>query len=165
VRYAGDRCAKLPHGLLTTSPAIVIDTGNYYPSRDGRITEVDERLAESAWVAQVLGRSVVKAFDNFVAASLATRAVPAGTAGRICLAVAGDEIPAKEAVLRFIDGVGFDGIDAGTLGDSWRQQPGAPAYCRDLDTKGLMAAVAEANPALIGTCRARADEMARPYFA
>ncbi len=78
---------QLPHGLLTTSPAVVIDTGNYYPSRDGRITEIDEGLAESAWVAKVLGRPVVKAFNNIVAPNLATRAVPAGTPGRICLAV------------------------------------------------------------------------------
>ncbi|NMG77727.1 NAD(P)-binding domain-containing protein [Aromatoleum diolicum] len=156
---------QLPLGFLVATSAVVVDTGNYYPSRDGRISEIDGGLAESAWVARVLGRPVVKAFNNIVAPSLATRAVQAGSPGRICLAVAGDEIPAKEIILRLIDAIGFDAIDAGTLAESWRQQPGAPAYCRDLGTEGLKAALADANPALIDTYRAQADEVARPYFA
>jgi 8-hydroxy-5-deazaflavin:NADPH oxidoreductase len=50
--------------------------------------------------------------------------VPAGMPRRICLSVAGDETRAKERVLDLIDALGFDGIDAGTLAVSWRQQPG-----------------------------------------
>jgi predicted dinucleotide-binding enzyme len=41
--------------------------------------------------------------------------------------------------------LGFDGIHAGTLADSWRQHPGTPAYCRDLDADGLKAALAQAD--------------------
>lgn len=154
---------QLPRGLLDATSAVVVDTGNYYPSRDGRIAEIDRGLAESAWVA-VLGCPVVQAFNNIIAPSLAARAVRSGSPGRICRAVAGDESPTKMALLRLIDAIGFDGLDAGTLADSWRQQPGTPAYCRDLDTDGLKAALAEADPALIDTYRARADEIARPYF-
>jgi 8-hydroxy-5-deazaflavin:NADPH oxidoreductase len=155
---------QLPRGLLNATSAVVVHTGNYYPSRDGRVFEIDGGLTESAWVAQVLGRPVVKAFNNIVAPSLATRAVQAGSPGRICLAVAGDEIPAKKTILRLIDAIGFDAIDAGTLAESWRQQPGTPAYCRDLDKEALRAALEEADPALIGTYRDQADEIARPYF-
>jgi predicted dinucleotide-binding enzyme len=64
-------------------------------------------------------------------------------------------------VLRLIDALGFDGMDAGTLADSWRQQPGTPAYCRDLDIKGLKAALAKADAAQVATYRAQADEAAR----
>src|SRR4051794_39310017 len=53
--------AELPRDLFSTTSAIVVDTGNYYPSRDGRIAEIDNGLAESQWVSQVLGRPVVKA--------------------------------------------------------------------------------------------------------
>ena len=68
-------------------------------------------------------------------------------------------------MLRLIDALGFDAIDAGTLADSWRQQPGTPAYCRDLDVNGLKAALAEADAAQIAAYRTQADEAARAYFA
>lgn len=59
----------------------------------------------------------------------------------------------------------LDGIDAGTLADSWRQRPGTPAYCRDLDAGRLKAALAQADAGQIADYRARADEVARPHFA
>jgi predicted dinucleotide-binding enzyme len=156
---------RLPRDVLAASSAVVVDTGNYYPSRDGRIAEIEDGLTDSEWVARVLGVPVVKAFNNIVADSLATRGVLAGTPGRICLSVAGDQPRAKELVLGLIDALGFDGIDAGTLAESWRQQPGSPAYCRDLDADGLRAALAQADAGQIAGYRAQADEAARPYFS
>jgi 8-hydroxy-5-deazaflavin:NADPH oxidoreductase len=157
----------LPRHLFAGVPddVIIVDTGNYYPSRDGRIAEIEGGLADSEWVARVLGRPVVKAFNNIGADSLARRGLPAGTPGRICLSVAGDERRAKQGVLGLLDAMGFDGLDAGPLADSWRQQPGTPAYCRDLDTAGLKAALAQADAGEIARYRAEADEAARPYFA
>jgi 8-hydroxy-5-deazaflavin:NADPH oxidoreductase len=156
---------RLPRDILAASSAVVVDTGNYYPSRDGRIAEIDDGSTDSEWVARVLGVPVVKAFNNIVAPSLATRGVPAGNPGRICLSVAGDQPLAKELVLGVIDALGFDGIDAGTLAESWRQQPGTPAYCRDLDAEALKAALAQADAGQIPGYRAQADEAARPYFS
>jgi len=155
---------ELPRDILAASSAVVVDTGNYYPSRDGRIAEIEDGLAESEWVARALGVPVVKAFNNIVAPSLAARGVPAGTPGRICLSVAGDETRDKERVLEVIDALGFDGIDAGTLAESWRQHPGTPAYCRDLDAEGLEAALRQADVGRIADYRAEADEAARAYF-
>lgn len=155
----------LPRDILAASSAVVVDTGNYYPSRDGRIAGIEDGLAESERVARVLGVPVVKAFNNIVATSLATRGVPAGTPGRVCLSVAGDDPRAKAVVLGLLDALGFDGIDAGTLADSWRQHPGTPAYCRDLDAPGLEAALARADAGEIARYRAESDEAARPYFA
>src|SRR5437763_12439548 len=88
---------ELPRDILAATPAVVVDTGNYYPSRDGRIAEIDGGLTDSEWVARVLGRPVVKAFNNIVAESLAKRGVPADTPGRICLSVAGDDERANQA--------------------------------------------------------------------
>ena len=82
---------ELPRGLFAVSTAVVVDTGNYYPARDGRIDAIDEGLTDSEWVAQVLGRPVVKAFNNILAASLDSRGTPEGTPGRVCLSVAGDD--------------------------------------------------------------------------
>jgi predicted dinucleotide-binding enzyme len=158
---------ELPRDILAATPTTVVDTGNYYPSRDGRIAEIEDGLTDSEWVARVLGVPVVKAFNNIVADSLTTRGVPAGTPGRVCLSVAGDEPRAKELVLGLFEALGFDGfdgIDAGTIADSWRQQPGTPAYCRDLDVNGLQDALAQADSGQIADYRAQADEAARPYF-
>ena len=155
---------QLPRDILATTSAVVVDTGNYYPSRDGHIAEIDGGLTDSEWVARVLGRPVVKAFNNIVATSLSTRGAPAGAPGRICLSVAGDDPRAKEVVLGLIDALGFDGIDAGALADSWRQHPGTPAYCRDLDAAGLKAALAQADANQAARYRSEADEAARPFF-
>lgn len=156
---------QLPRDILAATSAVVVDTGNYYPARDGRIAEIDGGLTDSEWVARVLGVPVVKAFNNIGAGSLATRGVPAGTPGRTCLSVAGDDPRAKKLVLGLIDAIGFDGIDAGTLAHSWRQHPGTPAYCRDLDAGGLKAALAQADAEQIAGYRAQADEDASASFA
>ena len=158
----------LPRTLFANRPSrvVIIDVANYHPElRDGRIDAIDRGMLDSEWVAHQIGRPVIKAFNNIVANSLATRGVPAGTPGRICLSVAGDDLRAKAKVIRLIDTLGFDAIDAGALADSWRQQPGTPAYCRDLDINGLKAALAKADASQIATYRAQADEAARAYFA
>jgi len=102
-------------------------------------------MTESRWVALQLGRPVVKAFNNIRAQHLLELGRPAGTPGRIALPVAGDDDSAKAVVLRLIDELGFDGVDAGGLDESWRQQPGAPVYGTDLDADGVRRALAKAS--------------------
>jgi 8-hydroxy-5-deazaflavin:NADPH oxidoreductase len=139
----------LPVGLFdgVEDRVVVVDTGNYYPrQRDGRIDGIERGLTESRWVARQLGRPVVKAFNNIFARHLMERGRPAGTPGRIALPVAGDDPRAKAVVLRLVDELGFDGVDAGGLDDSWRQQPGTPVYGTDLDAGGVRRALSEAGP-------------------
>ena len=139
----------LPAGLFDEAAAgvVVVDTGNYYPrQRDGRIEAIEAGLTESQWVAQQLGRPVIKAFNNIYAQHLLDRGKPAGTPGRIALPVAGDDPAAKAVVLRVVEELGFDGVDAGTLEESWRQQPGTPVYAADLDAAGVRQALAQASP-------------------
>jgi predicted dinucleotide-binding enzyme len=145
----------LPKGLFRGLPeaVIVVDTGNYYPSfRDGRIDAIESGMTESGWVAQQLGRPVLKAFNNIIAHSLAEGGLPAGAKGRIALPVAGDDRRAKAVVIDLIDALGFDGIDSGSLDQSWRQQPGTPVYCTDLDVDGVRRGLSQAD-------RARAPEL------
>lgn len=139
----------LPRGVLDGAApgAVVVDTGNYYPKqRDGRIEGIESGLTESPWVSQQLGHPVVKAFNNIYARHLLERGQPAGTPGRIALPVAGNDPAAKAKVMRLIDQLGFDAVDAGTLDESWRQQPGTPVYTADLDADGVRRALAEARP-------------------
>jgi predicted dinucleotide-binding enzyme len=138
----------LPKDLFAGVPddVVVVDTGNYYPrERDGRIDEIEAGMTESRWVEHQLGRPVVKAFNNIYSKHLLESGRPAGTPGRIALPVAGDDARAKQVVLRLIDELGFDGVDAGGLDDSWRQQPGTPVYGTDFDANGIRRALAEAK--------------------
>ena len=140
----------LPKDLLKNLPAnaIVIDTCNYYPAhRDGQIAELDNGTPESVWVAQHINHPVIKLFNNIISMSLADEGKPKGTPGRIALPVAGDDTAAKTRLIALLDQMGFDGLDAGTLGESWRQQPGTPAYCTNLDLATLPGALAAANKA------------------
>ena len=112
---------------------MIIDASNYYPQqRDGRIAGIEDGLTESGWVEHQLGRPVIKAFNTILAKHLLDGGKPAGAAGRIALAVAGDDPIAKAAAMRLIDQIGFDTVDAGPIGESWRQQPGSPGYLKDL---------------------------------
>lgn len=124
---------------------VVVDTGNYYPQRDGRIAEIEEGLTESRWVERQLGRPVIKAFNTIYARHLLERGKPAGSEGRIALPVAGDDEAAKAVVMRLIDELGFDPLDAGGLDESWKQQPGTPIYGTDLNAEDARRALSEAS--------------------
>jgi 8-hydroxy-5-deazaflavin:NADPH oxidoreductase len=140
----------------------VIDTGNYHPElRDGRIDAIDRGMLDSQWVAQQIGRPVIKAFNNILAMSLLEKGVPRGTTGRIGLSVAGDSLDAKAAALRLVDDLGFDPVDGGDVDNSWRQQPGTPAYCRDLDAPALRRALAAADRSRIAEYRAEEEARIR----
>lgn len=140
--------AELPKDLFDTVPqhVPVIDTGNYYPGlRDPQIPEIDAGMAHSVWVSKQLGRPVIKAFNNILAYSLAELGRSQGSAGRLAIAVAGDDVKSKQIVMDVVNETGFDPVDAGSLDESWRQQPGTPAYCCDYDAettrKGIAGAV------------------------
>src|ERR687893_1968228 len=136
--------ADLFEGLA--ADVVVIDTGNYYPQqRDGRIEDIEKGTTESRWVEQQLGRPVTKAFNTIYARHLLERGQPAGTPRRIALPVAGDDAKAKSVVLRLVDELGVDGVDAGRLDEAWRQQPGTPVYGTDLDADGVRKALKQAK--------------------
>jgi predicted dinucleotide-binding enzyme len=160
--------ADLPRGLFANVPSsvVVIDTGNYHPElRDGRIDAIDRGMLDSQWVAQQIGRPVIKAFNNIFHKSLLEKGVPRGTTGRIALSVVGDSSAAKAAVLRLVDDLGFDSVDGGDLDNSWRQQPGTPAYCRDLEAAALRRALAEADRSRIDEYRAEEEARIRRHIA
>ena len=139
---------QLPSDLFKGVPesVVVVDTGNYYPrKRDGRIDGIENGMLESRWVEQQLHRPVVKAFNNIYWEHLLEKGQPKGTPGRIALPVAGDDPAAKAVVLQLMDELGFDGVDAGGLDESWRQQPDTPVYGADLDTEGVRRALEKAS--------------------
>lgn len=139
---------SLPKALFAGVPkdVVVVDTNNYYPQqRDGRIDDIENGMVESRWVEKQLGHPVVKAFNNIYAEHLDKLGRPRGDAQRIALPVAGDDPAAKAVVFRLLDELGFEGVDAGDLDESWRQQPGTPVYATDLNAEGVRHALAKAT--------------------
>lgn len=138
--------AELPKDLFRELPAnvVVADTGNYYPMRDAKIEALDQGQVESVWVAEQLGRPIIKAFNNLLSQTLVEAGTEPGTPGRIAISVAGDDDQAKKLVADLINDTGFDTVDTGPLAESWRQQPGTPAYCTELTAPELTQALAAA---------------------
>jgi predicted dinucleotide-binding enzyme len=140
--------AQLPANLFAeaTPELAIVDTCNYYPQqRDGRIDAIESGMPESCWVEQQIGHPVIKAFNNIYAEHLMNLGKPSGAAGRIALPVAGDDGAAKSVVMRLVDELGFDAVDAGGIEESWRQQPGTPVYTKDFDAESVRRALSQAT--------------------
>jgi predicted dinucleotide-binding enzyme len=150
---------KIRH-LIAALPedVVVIDTSNYYPGRDGQIAAIDAGQTESEWVSEQLGRSIVKAWNAIGAHSFAINGKPEGHAERIAIPVAADQQQHRDIGIALVNETGFDGYDAGTLAESWRQQPAAPAYTTDLT-------YAEMGPALAAAERDRLPKRRDLTFA
>ncbi len=143
------KVAELPGDLLAGAApgAVVIDTNNYYPGRDGRIGAIeDDGSTESEWVQVQLGAPVVKAFNGIYAAKIVDAAKPAGAEGRLALPISGDDDAAKATVAALIDDIGFDVVDDGPIAQSWRQQPGSPSYGAAVGAEELRELLAAASP-------------------
>ncbi len=110
----------------------VLDTGNYYPQRDGHIGALDAGALTSSGLLQrdLPDAHVVKVFNNIYFRHLASLARPSGAADRSALPIAGDDAAAKAAVTEYLDSIGYDAVDGGPLSTTWRQEPGTPAYGR-----------------------------------
>ncbi len=138
----------------------VLDTGNYYPQRDGQIAPLDSgELTDSEYLARHLpGAHVVKVFNNIFFKHLAHLARPAGAPDRSYLPVAGDDA-AVAAVASFLDSIGYGTAGYGPLTAGWRQQPGTPAYGTPYgameDEKGTPAGEAVIRAALAAATRER----------
>jgi len=110
----------------------VLDTSNYYPSRDGRIAELDSHVVTTSELVQrhFEGVDIVKAFSNILAHHIPQLARTSGAPDRSTLPVASDNPHASSEVIALINRLGFDAINTGSLAESWRFEPDAAAYTR-----------------------------------
>jgi predicted dinucleotide-binding enzyme len=130
-----------PFIKTVSSGVVIVDTSNYIPLLNGTIQEIEDGLALSEWVSQQLTIPVIKAFNNMTSYGMANNGKSRGAADRIALPVSGDDAKRKRVIMELVDELGFDGFDAGSLKESWRQDIGEPAYCTDsslLELPGLL---------------------------
>jgi 8-hydroxy-5-deazaflavin:NADPH oxidoreductase len=126
---------------------VVIATINYFPQRDGRIAEIDDGTTTAPGILQAhLPTShVVRAFSMVDAADMSGDGHPKGDPKRRALALAGDDPAAKRVVARLYEECGFDALDLGGLDESWRVDPGQPAFVTRQTLAELEANVAKAK--------------------
>ncbi|MEJ7925640.1 NAD(P)-binding domain-containing protein [Sphingobium sp. AN641] len=160
-----ERLSTVRH-LLANVPedTVVIDTANYYPARDGKIDSIEAGQVESLWVVEQLGRPVAKAWNAIGARSFREYGKAPGSPDRIAIPVAADRAVDREVAMRLVDETGFDPVDAGSIADSWRQQPGSPVYCTDLDKEELAAALPTAEKARLPIRRELVAAVAQDRF-
>lgn len=135
---AGDIVSlSIPLAVFEALPAdklvgkMVLDQTNYYPGIGNfRRADLDKGGLTSSELVQrhLQGAKVVKGVHNLGWIHIEHNARPKGDAERTTLPIAGDDAAAKAAVTRFIEDVGYDVIDAGSLAESWRIEPNTPIY-------------------------------------
>lgn len=136
-------------GVVASLPAetILVDTSNYYPGLNGQIEELNAGKTQAVWVAEQLGRPVVKAWNAVLAEVLKDPVRPSA------LPIVGDNAEHKQVVTSLVSDTGFTAVDAGTLSEGWRQEPGSPAYCTSLTADELRQALTQAKPELLAERR------------
>jgi len=136
---------QVPAGPLAGK--VVIATINYFPGRLGHVAAIDNGTTTAPGVLQahLPASRVVRAFSMINAAEMSGDGHPAGDPRRRALALAGDDADAKRLAARLYDQFGFDAVDIGGLAESWRLDPGQPAFVTRQNAEQLKANVARAT--------------------
>jgi predicted dinucleotide-binding enzyme len=133
---------SIPFGKYKSLPAesfrgkIVMDSNNYYPSRDGHFVELDnDTTSSSEMLAKHLtGARIVKAFNTIWSEHLKTQgnsSLPLEQ--RRVIFIAGDDPQAKATVVKLIESIGFAALDTGSLHEGGKlQQPDTRIYNKTL---------------------------------
>ncbi|MFB9080622.1 NADPH-dependent F420 reductase [Flavobacterium procerum] len=132
---------------------IIIDTGNYYPVRDGSIDEILEGKPESIWVSEKLGLPVAKAWNSVGAAVLKNNGYPSGMQERLAVPFAAADENSSKVVKQLIEETGFDPYYVGNLQESYRFQPGQPSYSTSLNLAEIKKAIEQAHSSLNAALR------------
>jgi 8-hydroxy-5-deazaflavin:NADPH oxidoreductase len=126
---------------------VVIATINYFPQRDGPIPEIDNGVTTAPGLLQahLPASRVVRAFNMINAGEMSGDGHPEGDPKRRALALSGDDPAAKQLVANLYNEFGFDALDIGGLDESWRLDPGQPAFVVRQNLADLKANVARAE--------------------
>ena len=133
---------SIPFGKYKSLPAdafngkIVIDSNNYYPSRDGNFPELDQGKTTSSelQVSHLHGARLVKAFNTIWFEHLKSQGnTNLPVEDRRAIFFAGDDADANHVVSKLIEEIGFAPVDTGSLHEGGKiQQPGSPIYNKEL---------------------------------
>jgi predicted dinucleotide-binding enzyme len=127
-----NRSLDLPYSSF--SGRIIIDALNYWPAIDGVIAELDGISQGTSEVVAARNPAArwVKSLNHLGYHDMDEHARPSSDPTRRAIAVASDDSDAKRFVSAFIDSVGFDPVDAGSLADGIHLQTGTEVFGREL---------------------------------
>ena len=120
VTEAADQIAAVAAGK------IVIDVTNPY-GPEGPLDLGGEGSSEVV-AERLLGTRLVKCFNTIHWTRLRDEGRPEGDPRRLAVFVAGDDDAAKATVAGLASDAGFDAVDAGSLRDGRRLEPGGPVF-------------------------------------
>ena len=133
------------HKFRTLDPAglagkHVLDTMNYWRDTNGDMPELEDAPSSSEMVhAHIPGARLAKSLNHIGYHELELDARPAGAAGRRALAVASDDKDTRDLVLGFVERLGFDAVDGGSLARGAAFEPGTAIFTGSYDESGLQA--------------------------
>ncbi|HEV3282093.1 MAG TPA: NAD(P)-binding domain-containing protein [Acidimicrobiales bacterium] len=122
------RFRELPRDLFAGK--ILVDAMNYWNEIDG----ADEELASAPMGTSVVVQQhfpsarVVKSLNHLGYFKFDQGRRPRGAPDRLAMAAAGNDPVAVAAVMQLIDRLGFDAVEAGSLGAGAALQPGGPVF-------------------------------------
>lgn len=129
---------------------VAIDVMNYWAPTDGRIEDFEGSLSSSEVVQRHLRQThVVRTLNHLGYHELVENALPAGHASRQALAIAGDDAAARKLVAAFIDRLGFDPVDAGSLHHARSMDVGTPIFGARLTRTAMEEALNAIAPASV----------------
>jgi predicted dinucleotide-binding enzyme len=122
------RFRELPRDLFAGK--ILVDAMNYWEQIDGADKELATAPSGTSFVVQAHFPSsrVVKSLNHLGYFKFEQGRRPQGAPDRLAMAVAGDDPLAVADVMQLIDRLGFDAVDAGSLGAGLALQPGGPVF-------------------------------------
>lgn len=133
------------HKFRTLDPAglagkHVLDTMNYWRDTNGDMPELEGAPSSSEMVhAHIPGARLAKSLNHIGYHELELDARPAGAPDRRALAVASDDGETRALVLSFVEHLGFDAVDGGSLARGAAFEPGTPIFTGSYDEAGLQA--------------------------
>jgi predicted dinucleotide-binding enzyme len=107
---------------------VTVDASNYRPDRDGPVPALETATSSELLARHLAGTRLVKAFNTEAFRTLSEVGPLSGDVARPAIPLAGDDAGAKAVVAELVVDLGFDPVDAGSLAEGWRLQPGSPAF-------------------------------------
>jgi predicted dinucleotide-binding enzyme len=140
------RFRELPRDLFAGK--ILVDAMNYWEPVDGADSELAVAPNGTSVVVQQRFPSarLVKSLNQLGYHELEENRRPRGAPDRIAIAAAGEDRLAVRAVMRLIDQLGFDPVDAGPLENGLRLEPDGSPFAVTRTAAELSEVIADSRP-------------------
>ncbi|HSW96952.1 MAG TPA: NAD(P)-binding domain-containing protein [Candidatus Saccharimonadales bacterium] len=109
---------------------IVIDAMNYWPITEGSIPKFENKtISSSEYIQSYFSKAkVIKTLNHIAYNELEEHSLPPGKNNRRAIVIAGNDPQTKSQITEFINDLGFDPVDLGSLPEGRRFQPNTDLF-------------------------------------